>query len=112
MIEWDGIEESIKITENPFFIMTYIFIHKSMLSDEDLSLVIRFMMKYHFNLFFKKDIRKTIYLLKDYNLSINTINDFYKNLIKQKELIDKIKKFKMAYNRFYFWSKNKNKIEY
>ena len=58
MIEWDGIEESIKSTENPFLLLTYIFIHKSMLSDEDLSLVIRFMMKYHFNLFLKKILEK------------------------------------------------------
>ena len=28
MIEWDGIEESIKSTENPFLLLTYIFIHK------------------------------------------------------------------------------------
>lgn len=94
MIQWDGIEESIKITENPYLLLTYIFIHKSMITDENLTLLIRYMMKYHFHLFFKKDIRKLLYLLKDYNLSQNIINDFYKNLIKQKELIDKIKKFK------------------
>ena len=105
MIEWDGIEDSIKISKNPFMLLTYIFIHKNMLDDENLCLVIRYMMKYHFNLFFKKDIRKTLYLLKDYNLSQNVINDFYKNLIKQKELIDKIKKFKSGYNKSFFWNK-------
>ena len=113
MIQWDGIEESIKITENPYLLLTYIFIHKSMITDENLTLLIRYMMKYHFHLFFKKDIRKLLYLLKDYNLSQNIINDFYKNLIKQKELIDKIKKFKTAFNRYFFWKKSiKEQIEY
>tara|TARA_B100001123_G_C15131309_1_gene955442 strand:+ start:218 stop:970 length:753 start_codon:yes stop_codon:yes gene_type:complete len=113
MIKWDGIEESIKQSDNPYLLLTYIFIHKSMITDENLSLLIRYMMKYHFNLFFKKDMRKILYLLKDYNLSQNIINDFYKNLIKQKELIDKIKKFKHAYNRYFFWQKSiKEQIEY
>lgn len=113
MIQWDGIKESVKITKNPYLLLTYIFIHKSMITDENLSLLIRYMMKYHFNLFLKKDIRKLLYLLKDYNLSQNIINDFYKNLIKQKELIDKIKKFKTAFNRYFFWQKNtKEQTEY
>ena len=67
MIQWNGLEESIKVTENPYLLLTYVFIHKSMISDENLSLLIRYMMKYHFNLFLKKDIRKLLYLLKDYN---------------------------------------------
>ena len=113
MIEWNGLEDSIKKTENPYLLLTYIFIHKSIMTDDNLSVLIRYMMKYHFNLFFKKDIRKLIYLLKDYNLSQNVINDFYRNLIKQKELIDKIKKFKYAYGRYFFWSKNnKDRINY
>jgi hypothetical protein len=113
MIQWNGIEESIKQSENPYLLLTYIFIHKSMIYDENLSLVIRYMMKYHYNLFFKKDIRKLLYLLKEYNLSKNVINDFYKNLIKQKELLEKIKKFKHAFNRYFFWQKNnKEQIEY
>jgi hypothetical protein len=113
MIEWDGIEESIKTSNGPYLLLTYIFIHKNMITDENLSLVIRYMMKYHYNLFFKKDIRKTLYLLKDYNLSKNVVNDFYKNLIKQKELTDEMRIFKSAYNRIYFWKKNnKDRICY
>lgn len=113
MIQWDGIEESIKKSDNPFLLLTYIFMNKNMITDDNLSLLIRYMMKYHFNLFFTKDIRKILYLLKDYNFSKNIINDFYKNLIKQKELLDKIKLFKCAYNRIYFWNKNnKEKIDY
>jgi len=113
MIQWDGIEESIKKSDNPILLLTYIFIHKNIITDENLSLLIRYMMKYHFNLFFTKDIRKILYLINNYNLSINIINDFYKNLIKQKELINKIKLFKYGYNRIYFWNKNnKEKIDY
>ena len=58
MIQWNGIEESIKISENPYLLLTYIFIHKSMINDENLSLLIRYMMKYHFNLFLKKILEK------------------------------------------------------
>lgn len=113
MIEWDGIEESINTSKNPLLLMTYIFIHKDMITDENLCLVIRYVMKYHYYLFFKKDIRKLLYLLNGYELSKNVINDYYNNLIKQKELLNKFKKFKQAYNRRYFWCKsNKEQIEY
>jgi hypothetical protein len=113
MIDWDKIEENIKITKSPFLLIIYVFIHKNIINDEDLSLLIRYFMKYHYDLFFKKDMRKTLYLLKDYNLSCNIINDYYKNLIKQKELIDNIKKFKKGYNRNFFWVKNnEEKIKY
>lgn len=113
MIEWDNVEESIKKTQNPFILLTYLFINKSMLLDDDLSFIIRYFMKYHYDLFFKKDMRKTLYLLNNYNISKNIIYDFYKNLIKQKELVNIIKLFKNGYNRLYFWSKNNNdKINY
>ena len=61
-MEW-YYEESIKISENPYLLLTYIFIHKSMINDENLSLLIRYMMKYHYNLFFKK-ILENYYIFK------------------------------------------------
>lgn len=113
MIEWDGIEDSIKKTENPYLLITYIFIHKSIITDENLCLLVRYFMKYHYDLFLKKDMRNILYLLTDYNLSSNIINDFYKNLLKQKELIDLLKIFRNGYNRTYFWVKNnEDQIKY
>jgi len=99
MIEWDVIEENIKKTNEPLLILKYFFLNKHIVNDDDMCIIIRYIMKYHFSLFIKKDIRKLLKFLDEYNLSKNVINDFYKNIIKQIELMNKIKKFYSAYKK-------------
>ena len=39
MIEWDRIEEIVKSSKNPLLLLTYVFIHKNMITDDNLEKV-------------------------------------------------------------------------
>jgi hypothetical protein len=112
-IIWDNIDNFILESKYPLQLLILLFLKKELFKDEDMVLVIRFFLKYHYKIFIDNNIKNVLILLDTYNLSINLINDFYKNISTQLLLLKDLKKFKIAYDRKYFWGKNINEqIEY
>jgi hypothetical protein len=107
-MNWNNIEKFIFESKNPLQLLFLLFLKKEIFDDENMVLIIRLFLKYHYKIFIDNDIKNIIPLLKDYNLSINLINDFYSNIGKQISLLEDIKKFKLGFNRNYFWNKNIN----
>jgi hypothetical protein len=112
-IKWDNIEKLIMESKYPFQLLLLLFLKKELFKDDDMVLVIRFFFKYHYKIFIENNIKQLLLLLDNYNQSINLINDFYENISNQISLLYNLKKFKNAYNRYFFWKKNINEqIEY
>jgi hypothetical protein len=110
---FEDIIEKIKISKIPLLLLLIVIIKKELLDDESLSYIIRIFMKYHFNIFLNFNCEKIINRLNDYNLTINTIKDFYSNLKKQIYLLEKIKDFRKGFNKHFFWNLNiDNQISY
>lgn len=105
-INWINIEKLILESKYPLQLLVLLFLKKELFKDDDMVLVIRFFLKYHYKIFIDNNIKNYLILLDGYNLSINLVNDFYINISKQITLLKDLKKFKNAYNRNYFWRKN------
>lgn len=111
--DWNIIVSEIKNAKNPLKLLLLLFNNKKMISDEDMSIIIRYFMNYHLNIFVKQNITKYFHLIDDYTSSKDIILDFYVNVKKQILITFKLNKFKLSYNRLYFWSKDiDDKIEY
>lgn len=103
-----NIENNIKKLDNPIDVLIILIKNKNIVCDDDLMIIFRYFLKYHFDQISTSDNflcnRELFNILSGYNKTINFIENFYDNIIKKLELLCKIKKFKKAYNRNYFWS--------
>lgn len=103
-----SIENSIKYVKNPLKVLTVLVKNKNMVCDDDLMIIIRFFLKHHYNNILDNDLCDNYLFenLNNYPKTKKLIKNFYNNIIKKLDLLCKINKFKIAYNRNYFWDMN------
>ena len=106
-INWNEIETNIKKNKYPLSFLYNILHFNKKISDENLSLIIRFFFKYHYNLAINYYLIDLVFLLEnDKNTTKKIIYDFY-NLIYKKISITKLLiKFEKSYKKRNFWDKS------
>lgn len=104
-INWDKLEVSIKNIKNPLSIFYFIITSKKLMSDYELSLFIRYYLKYHSDNLFNYNFNGLNNLIITYPLSYSIIKDFYFIINKKNELIKKIRKIRKTYIKRNFWKK-------
>lgn len=108
-----NIENNIKKLNNPINVLVILIDNKNIVTDDDLMIIIRYFLKYHYDDVTNNNNilcnRKFFNKLIGYNKTSNLIENFYDNVIKKLELLCKVKKFKKAYCRNYFWKMDINK---
>jgi len=90
-IDWEDFERKIKTLKSPLLFLNILSKNinreNNKLSDDNLSVILRFMLRYNCNFFLKYDIRKFINLEK-FESSKNIMNDFYHLIVSIKKLQD------------------------
>jgi len=95
-INWVDIEKNIENSKTPLLLFFIVVKNKNnIFNDEDMSIFIRYYLKYHNNIMLDYNFLKFSNYIVDYPLSLNVLKDFYCiqfNLLKHYTKIDKYKK--------------------
>lgn len=105
-INWHEIENDIKNSKNQLAFFLLFIKNKNTFKDDDIALIIRLFLKYHFDVFLHYNFLHFTQLLDDYYLSINVLKDFYNLIKKQENLLNLIKLIKSSFTKRIFWNKN------
>jgi hypothetical protein len=104
-INWDEINLKIKNLKYPFTFIFKLFKNSEKFSDNNLSLIIRYFLKYNYNSILQYRLLNLLNLLNQNKVnSRRIITDFY-FLIRKKVLIALLlKKWRISYNKNNFWN--------
>lgn len=104
-INWQNIEKNIKELKFPLAFTLKLFKNSSKFNDEDFSFILRYFLKYNYELAIKYKLLNFTVLLDDDKINSKRIlRDFY-TLIKKKVVICiLLKKWKDSYNKNGFWN--------
>ena len=106
---WNVIEEKIKNCEFPLAFIFNLLKSSEEITDSQLSNIIRFFFKHHYDIAIYNKIFELLPLIDDnYYISKQVIKDFYILLKKKYLIILSLEKFNKAYKKFPFWIKDTN----
>lgn len=112
-INWYDIENDIKNSTTQLVFFLLFIKNKDIFKDDNIALIIRLFLKYHFNIFLEYNILHFTQLLDEYYLSINILKDFYNLIKKQENLLNLIKLIRTTFNKKKFWEKDiESQIKY
>lgn len=105
-INWPEIENDIKNSKTQVAFFLLFIKNKDVFKDDDIALIIRLFLKYHFDVFLNYNFLHFTKMLDDYYLSINVLKDFYNLIKKQENLLNLIKIIKPSFKKTHFWKKD------
>lgn len=106
-VDWNKINNDIKNLKYPLSFLFNIFSNSEKINDKNLSLIIRFYLKYHNNIAIENYIVDLLILVDEKKiLTKKIVNDFYKLISKKIKIAKSLEKWKNAYNKNNFWNKN------